>query len=70
MSEMQVFGFILLAILWGIGSLEGVTSHGDQPLSRIAIHKAVFALNDLAYIKASPPILGLKVSFNGPVFLL
>ncbi|KAM7481063.1 hypothetical protein LguiB_005646 [Lonicera macranthoides] len=58
---MQVFGFILLAVLWGIGGrLERVTSHGDQPLSRIAIHKAVFALNDHAYIKASPLILGLN----------
>ncbi|KAM7477648.1 hypothetical protein LguiA_025861 [Lonicera macranthoides] len=58
---MQVFGFILLAVLWGIGGrLERVTSHGDQPLSRIAIHKAIFALNDHAYIKASPLILGLN----------
>ncbi|KAM7477658.1 hypothetical protein LguiA_025871 [Lonicera macranthoides] len=58
---MQVFGFILLAVFWGIGGrLERVTSHGDQPLSRIAIHKAVFALNDHAYIKASPLILGLN----------
>ncbi|XP_059648756.1 probable inactive purple acid phosphatase 1 [Cornus florida] len=53
---MGVFGFILLAILW---RLEVAKSHGDQPLSRIAIHKAAFALNDNAYVKAYPPVLGL-----------
>ncbi|XP_052198575.1 probable inactive purple acid phosphatase 1 [Diospyros lotus] len=51
---------IFLAILWSIVSLKGASSHGDQPLSRIAIHNVVFALNDLAYIKASPSVIGLK----------
>ncbi|XP_052198579.1 probable inactive purple acid phosphatase 1 [Diospyros lotus] len=51
---------IFLGILWSIVNLKGASSHGDQPLSRIAIHNAVFALDDLAYIKASPSVIGLK----------
>lgn len=34
---------------------------GEQPLSRIAIHKATPALHDSASISASPVLLGLKV---------
>ncbi|KAK6920513.1 Purple acid phosphatase, N-terminal [Dillenia turbinata] len=34
------------------------SSSGVQPLSKIAIHKAVFVLNDSASIKASPLLLG------------
>lgn len=61
---MRVFGLILLVILGAIVSLRGATSDGVQPLSRIAIHKTVFALDDRAYIKAYPPVLGLKVIFS------
>lgn len=57
---MQIFGFCLLAVFCALGSLEGVTSHGDQPFSRIAIHEAVFALDDFAYVKVTPSVLGLK----------
>ena len=32
-----------------------------QPLSQIAIHKASFALDEKAFVKASPRILGLQV---------
>ncbi|KAJ0963491.1 hypothetical protein J5N97_028613 [Dioscorea zingiberensis] len=35
-------------------------SSGEQPLSRIAIHKATFAIPGSAYVKASPIVLGLK----------
>lgn len=52
-----VFLLVLLA------TLQEARSHGDQPLSKIDIHKAVFALDDLAYVKASPSILGIKVCF-------
>ncbi|CAK9186201.1 unnamed protein product [Ilex paraguariensis] len=67
---MRVLGLILLAILWVFVSLEGTVSHGDHPFSVIAIHRTVFAINDLAYIKASPPILGLKpklVAVSNPI---
>ncbi|KAK4598811.1 hypothetical protein RGQ29_016033 [Quercus rubra] len=35
-------------------------SHGDQPLSKIVIHKATVDLNHDAYVKASPTVLILK----------
>ncbi|XP_051122547.1 probable inactive purple acid phosphatase 1 [Andrographis paniculata] len=52
----------LLAVLWALASLTVVTSHGIQPLSVIAIDKAVIALDNKAYIKASPTILGVKAN--------
>lgn len=50
----------LLVVLWAAASLGEVTSHGVQPLSRIAIEKAVIALDNKAYVKASPSILGVN----------
>jgi hypothetical protein len=35
-----------------------------QPLSKVAIHNTVFALNQGASIKANPNLLGLKVLIN------
>lgn len=60
----HALGFTLLAILGVIGTLQEVTSHGGHPLSRIAVHKAELAIDELAYVKASPTILGLKVRFT------
>ncbi|KAH9772385.1 putative inactive purple acid phosphatase 1 [Citrus sinensis] len=65
---------ICLGILLVLGAFRLTISHEDQPLSKIAIHKAVFALDDNAYIKASPSILGMKgqnsdwltVEYNSP----
>ncbi|ESR51164.1 hypothetical protein CICLE_v10033538mg [Citrus x clementina] len=65
---------IFLGILLVLGAFRSTISHEDQPLSKIAIHKAVFALDDNAYIKASPSILGMKgqnsdwltVEYNSP----
>ncbi|KAK8604311.1 hypothetical protein V6N13_099257 [Hibiscus sabdariffa] len=37
-----------------------VSSHGVQPLSRIAVHETTFALDNRAYVKASPTVLGLN----------
>lgn len=51
---------ILLVLL---ATLQETRSHGEQPLSKIDVHKAVFALHDLAYVKASPSILGITVCF-------
>ncbi|KAK1437699.1 hypothetical protein QVD17_03495 [Tagetes erecta] len=56
-EDMQVIGLRLLVILLGLYS---VASHGDQPFSKISIHETVFALDDAAYVKASPLVLGLK----------
>ncbi|KAL9420599.1 hypothetical protein AB3S75_038214 [Citrus x aurantiifolia] len=65
---------IFLGIFLVLGAFRLAISHEDQPLSKIAIHKAVFALDDNAYIKASPSILGMKgqnsdwltVEYNSP----
>lgn len=65
MKDMKVMRFL---ILLGLIIIQEATSHGEQPLSRIAIHEATFALHDLAYIKASPTVLGLRVSLNHVLF--
>ncbi|GMP93751.1 hypothetical protein CsSME_00043457 [Camellia sinensis var. sinensis] len=56
---MRLSGWIFLAISWALVSLEGAASNRDQPLSRIAIDRAVVAPEDRAFVKASPSILGL-----------
>ncbi|GMP54108.1 hypothetical protein CsSME_00019370 [Camellia sinensis var. sinensis] len=56
----RLSGWIFLAISWALVSLKGATSHRDQPLSRIAIDRAVVALEDQAFVKASPSVLGLR----------
>ncbi|XP_024018238.1 probable inactive purple acid phosphatase 1 [Morus notabilis] len=77
MGKIQKLKMNLLAILLAIVLflLQEVNCHGDhQPLSRIAIHKTVFALHENARVKASPTVLGLKgqntewvtVKFNSP----
>lgn len=58
----------LLSIMLTLVSLQGVTCHGEQPLSRIVIHNAVLALDIHTSIKATPSVLGVKVSSNS--FLL
>ncbi|CAN4085771.1 unnamed protein product [Withania somnifera] len=50
-------------------SLQGVTCHGEQPLSRIAIHNAVLALDVHASIKATPSVLGVNGQNKEWVFL-
>lgn len=50
----------LLGILVALLKLQRVTSHGVQPLSTIGIGSAVIALDDRAYIRATPLILGLN----------
>ncbi|KAF2325450.1 hypothetical protein GH714_028783 [Hevea brasiliensis] len=59
-----IFSAILLLL-----AFQEATSHGDNPLSRIAIHKSTFALTDLASIKASPSVLGLTEQNSGWVTL-
>nr|POE73257.1 putative inactive purple acid phosphatase 1 [Quercus suber] len=57
---MRGLNFISLGIFLVLTTLQEVWSHGDQPLSKIAIHKATIDLNHDAYVKASPTVLGLK----------
>lgn len=59
LRKMKVF--ILFAITLVLASVQEVRSDGDQPLSKIAIHRAVSALHDKAYVKVSSEVLGLKV---------
>lgn len=56
--------FVSLAFLLVCLVVQRVWSHGYHPLSKVAVHKATVSLLDLAYIKASPAVLGLQVSFN------
>jgi len=39
-------------------------SDEHQPLSKVAIHKTTLALDERAYIKATPNVLGLTVRFH------
>ncbi|XP_007045859.2 PREDICTED: probable inactive purple acid phosphatase 1 isoform X2 [Theobroma cacao] len=57
---MRELRLIFLPILLILATLEEAASHGDQPLSKIAVQKATFSLNHQAYIKVSPTVLGLK----------
>ncbi|XP_073283037.1 probable inactive purple acid phosphatase 1 [Primulina huaijiensis] len=47
-----------VVVLWVLSSFEGAISHGVQPLSRISIENAVIALEESAYIRCSPSVLG------------
>ncbi|XP_010527966.1 PREDICTED: probable inactive purple acid phosphatase 1 isoform X2 [Tarenaya hassleriana] len=49
---------IFVTSLLVLGAIQEGNSHGDQPLSKIAIQKAMLALNDKAYLRASPAVLG------------
>lgn len=63
MSEMWksrdlFFSFVVLA------TFQLAVSDGHQPLSIVAIHKTTLALDERAYIKATPNVLGLTVRFD------
>lgn len=51
-----------LSIMLTLVSRQGVTCHGEHPLSKIAIHKTVLSLDIHASIKATPSVLGVNVS--------
>ncbi|XP_077227124.1 nucleotide pyrophosphatase/phosphodiesterase-like isoform X2 [Tasmannia lanceolata] len=52
----MIFWFLCLAV-----ATSGDQHHmGIQPLSKIAMHKAVVKLHKSAYVKANPDVLGLK----------
>lgn len=58
----------LAVILLAFIANQRVESHGVQPLSLVQIDKAVVALNGEAFIKASPSLLGIQVSFFFLIF--
>jgi hypothetical protein len=51
----------LLVCLVSVLTGGAAAREGDQPLANIAIHRARIALQNSAYIKASPYVLGQKV---------
>lgn len=53
---------LLLVLVLSIGRSD--CSIGEQPLSKIAIHKAILSLTDSASIKAKPLRLGHNVFFT------
>ena len=52
---------LLVMILVTLLSSGAGKPSGEQPLSRIEIHKTTLALHDSAYVEASPRVLGLQV---------
>ncbi|CAH2037868.1 unnamed protein product [Thlaspi arvense] len=58
MRGQQVLAVSVTVVLIALGAIHKVKSHKDQPLSGIAIHMTTFDLNEKAYVKASPTVLG------------
>lgn len=60
MIKVAIFSLVvgLLVVL----SLKEVASHGDHAFAKIGIYQVTFAPSDDAFVKASPTILGSKVS--------
>ena len=55
---------LLLVLLGFLGlALAHIDGFGEQPLSKIEIHKTTLALSNSASIKAHPSVLGVKVQF-------
>ena len=63
MSRIRKLETIFLVISLRVAILQEVRYHGEQPLSRIAIHKAIFTLHGQAYVKGSPELLGIKANY-------
>lgn len=58
---------MFVVLLW-LASLRLASAHvigyGEQPLSKIAIHKAISSLRESVSIQANPVVLGLQVQIN------
>jgi hypothetical protein len=52
---------LLVVVIWLVDCGAALPG-GEQPLSRIAIESATIAVDDSVHVKASPLVLGLKVS--------
>jgi len=51
----------LVDVLVTLVSIQEGKSHRKQPLSGVAIHRTLFDVNEEAYVKASPTVLGFDV---------
>ncbi|WJX62767.1 polynucleotide adenylyltransferase [Trifolium repens] len=66
---------LFLEFLLVCSVLQRTWSHGDQPLSKVSIHKATLSILHLAHIRVSPTLLGLQgqtsewvtVEFSSPI---
>lgn len=63
-SRILFFSLLIVLLLLLATTFQQAVSDVHQPLSKVAIHNTVFALDEKAYIKATPNVLGLKVSFE------
>lgn len=62
MEERLKLCVLLCCVAANVGfSWAHANGFGEQPLSKIAIHKAIIAFHDSASIRAHPVLLGLKV---------
>ncbi|KAJ6718391.1 PURPLE ACID PHOSPHATASE [Salix purpurea] len=57
---MRGLELVFFAIVLVLATLQVAISHGEQPLSRIAVHNTRLRLSENADIRASPSILGFK----------
>ncbi|KAK9278222.1 hypothetical protein L1049_027784 [Liquidambar formosana] len=63
MESFQSVKMLMILALMGLQNFGRATTRinfGEQPLSKIAIHKATLALHDSASVRAHPLVLGLK----------
>jgi len=60
MLKLREIFFSLLVL----ATFQQAVSDEHQPLSKLAIHKTTLALDERAYIKATPNVLGLTVRFD------
>ena len=60
---------ILLFLVYCVAA-HGRHGVGEQPLSKIAIHRALYALHENASIKVEPVLLGTKVTLMNFFFFL
>lgn len=63
MNEMWKSRVVFFSLLV-LATFQQAVSDEHQPLSKVSIHKTTLALDEHAYIKATPNVLGLKVSFD------
>lgn len=64
------FKFSMILLLVCLANLSIAFAHingfGEQPLSKIAIHRATISLHRSASVRASPSVLGIKVISSIP----
>lgn len=61
LRQLLLLFLVFSPVLVDYAAAGGGDASGVQPLSKIAIHRASLALNEAAYVRASPELLGLQV---------